>query len=579
MRLLDALKIIQSAGPATPAYPVFLACGFTPLHLQTFLAASLQQLLPMRRVTVASGIFGDLTGNAGRITGANPQLGVVVAEWPDFDPRLGIRRISGWDWSVLPEIVVETRRAASALEQALTDAATHTPVIVSLPSLPVLPLSSGHPQAVSAFQAELEAIIADLKFRLSRLPNISVIHPPAVTADSADPVSEIASGFPYSLAHAAELSRRIAGAAGLQPNRKGIITDLDMTVWKGIVGDDGIDGVFWDMEHQAQSYAIYQQMLHAFAKEGVLVAAASKNSPHVVEKIFAERGDLILKHADLFPLAASWQPKSELVAGILAAWNIGPDAVTFIDDNPFELEEVSRRFPAIECVRFDPSPRQVMALWSDLRAKYARRSISQEDQIRSASLRSAAQIEALSGESASADDFLARLQATLDLQLSRNAEDLRALELLNKTNQFNLNGARYTNSEFLNYLKQEGSFLLTVTYHDKFGPLGKICAGLGRILKGNVRLDAWVLSCRAFSRCIEFACIDALFHELNCRTITLNARKTERNGPFMEFLAQIAGSPPHAGDVTIDRETFGDHCPALPHTRNRHIAEELVSPV
>ncbi|HEX4020398.1 MAG TPA: HAD-IIIC family phosphatase [Acidobacteriaceae bacterium] len=574
MRLFDALKILQNTDATLPRFEVYLACGCTPLHLQTFLAAALQLRLPSHRAQVSVGMFGNLAGNIGQMTEGSASAGVVLLEWPDLDPRLGIRRVSGWNWKDLPTIADDARHMLQRLKRMLLAAAERQRVVVCLPTLPFPLLSSNNPATISPMQADVELALAEMRSQLLQHPSITVLKPAIFGEHIFDPAGELSFGFPYALSHASSLAKQIAEVVCIAPSKKGVITDLDLTVWNGILGEDGVDGVHWDLEHHAQSYGIYQQLLHALAKEGVLIAAASKNNAEAVQRIFTQREDLILKKEDIFPLVANWRPKSEIVGNILKTWNVGADSVVFIEDNAFELEEVGRKFPEMECIRFDPSPRFVMHLWQDLRVKFARRTVSEEDRIRSTSIRVMVESKQLSNDNVDMEEFLERLEATLKFDFSRNSGDERAFELINKTNQFNLNGVRLTDAEFRSYLAQEGSFLLTVSYSDKFGSLGKVSSLLGRIKGDEILVDSWVLSCRAFSRRIEFACLLALFDFCSAQQIQILWRRTDRNSYLQEFLSQLPGETIEAS-IKIDREKFRRACPALHLTTTSNTAKEL----
>jgi FkbH-like protein len=133
--------------------------------------------------------------------------------------------------------------------------------------------------------------------------------------------------------------------------------------------------------------------------------------------------------------------------------------------------------------------------------------------------------------------------------------DPRALELVNKTNQFNLNGKRYTEAAWQNYLRDPASFLLIASYTDKFGPLGKIAVLAGRQDGHALDIDAWVMSCRAFSRRIEFTCLEELFAKFGANEIKLDYVKTGRNGPLREFLERVLGEIP-GPDCAISRQLF-----------------------
>ena len=163
-------------------------------------------------------------------------------------------------------------------------------------------------------------------------------------------------------------------------------------------------------------------------------------------------------------------------------------------------------------------------------------------------------------------DFLAQVEAELTLS-PVPVGDARALELVNKTNQFNLNGRRLSEVEFQAALNRTGAVSLLVSYKDKYGPLGKVAVLLGRLDGTVLKIDTWVMSCRAFSRHIEFQCLDSLFRNLEASEIELDFEQTERNGPLQEFLVKLAETEV-AAPVRIQREDFMSRKPALFHKLN-----------
>src|SRR5438094_3151416 len=176
--------------------------------------------------------------------------------------------------------------------------------------------------------------------RLDRLSN---------PRDRFDLKATLASGFPYGLSHASTLAGLLAQSMQDALPKKGLITDLDNTLWNGIVGDAGAQAVWWDLDHHSQIHGLYQQFLNTLAQEGVLVAVASKNDFPVVEEVF-RRNDILLPRERVFPWAVDWQSKSKAMAEILKTWNVDPDSVVFVDDNPAELAEVQTAYPQMECV-------------------------------------------------------------------------------------------------------------------------------------------------------------------------------------------------------------------------------------
>jgi hypothetical protein len=152
---------------------------------------------------------------------------------------------------------------------------------------------------------------------------------------------------------------------------------------------------------------------------------------------------------------------------------------------------------------------------------------------------------------------------TLDFRV--DVADARALELVNKTNQFNLNGRRYSEAQWRRLLERPGAFLLRVAYEDRFGPLGTIAVAAGHGDAELLRVDAWVMSCRAFSRRTEYQTLRVLFERFGATSIVFDYMKTDRNGPLQEFFAELLGSSPPAGGIRLRGKDFEAACPPLHH--------------
>jgi len=375
--------------------------------------------------------------------------------------------------------------------------------------------------------------------------------------------ADLLTGFPYTLRHADALGEALARLIQPRPAKKGLITDLDGTLWSGILGEIGPDRVRWD--GRSQLHGVYQQLLQALAEEGVLIGAASKNDRATVDQAL-RRSDLLLHPERIFPVEAHWDPKSQSAGRILEAWNIGPASVVFIDDNPMELAEVKAAWTEIECLLFPAQDHAAAeALFRKLRELFGRRPILEEDSLRMASLRGSAEFR---GQGDSQDQFLAAARAKMTIEFDPPAEDSRVLELVNKTNQFNLNGRRYTEQEWRRGLAglpdSESSFVMTVSYRDRFGPLGKIAVIRGVSNGGKVEVGAWVMSCRALSRRIEHRCLEILFERFHTEELRLQFVATSKNAPLREMLARYGEGPP-AGTILISRERFRERAPKLDH--------------
>ncbi|HEY0779699.1 MAG TPA: HAD-IIIC family phosphatase [Gemmatirosa sp.] len=573
MKLLEAYRIINApADPALGTRQYALACGFTPLALESFVHAHLRRRVPTHNVAIASGRFGDLTGNIERAAAERPDGIAVVVEWADIDPRLGLRGHGALATAdaradVLASTVAMLDRVAAAIEAA----AANTRVAVSGPTLALPPYFLDPVGSMGALRAQLEALLAAWVARLAAVARVRVIDAGALArrspaAERRDVAEELRTGFPYRREHADALADALA--VGLVPPApmKGLVTDLDDTLWRGLLGEVGVAGVQWGFEHGAHVHTMYQQMLANLAECGVLLAVASKNDPSLVAEALG-REDLVLSSDRMYPVHASWGPKSAAIRAVLETWNVGADSVVFVDDSPLELEEVAAAYPDIVCLRFrSDAPAEVLALLERLAELFGREGTGDEDRIRADSIRNAGAVREALGRSATDPDvFLAGLRGEIEVVLVDDASDERAFELVNKTNQFNLNGRRYTTAEWRAAVERPGAFVATATYRDKFGPLGKIAVAAGVVSGDEVRLDAWVLSCRAFARRIEFGMLRALLDASGTDAVVLDLERTPRNGPVAEFLDTLGASMPARGDVRIPRADVDRLAPAVPH--------------
>ena len=549
MKLIEALTITRQMQNRKGApLRCFLAAGFNPLHLRTFLAAELGRIYTDRKIEVVDGLYGDLLGNIERAAKSEREVGVVLVEWPDLDPRLGARSTARWSASELGDILITAATRAVQIQSAIEAVSQHAPVVVCLPTLPLLPFSFTPGWQAGSWDAALRAITQSLYSALVQSSQIRVLSNQRLDLDSPlkdrhDVESEVLSGFPYRLSHASVLAALLARLTERPVPKKGLITDLDETMWSGILGEDGVESVSWDLEHHSQMHALYQRFLGALMSEGVMVAVASKNDPALVGQAL-QRSDLAVCATDIFPVEANWNPKSKSIARILETWNVGADAVVFVDDSPLELAEVKAAHPHIECLQFPTKNNSdTYELILRLRDLFGRSGVSEEDSIRVESIRSA-QPNFKTLKLSDPEEFLEQAEAEITFNFSKTSFDLRAFDLVNKTNQFNLNGNRYTEASWKKFVDDPASFVMVASYQDKFGPLGKIAVVAGVHSERKLRIRSWVMSCRAFSRQIEYRCLEELISRFEFDELEFEYLQTERNGPLREFLSEVLKQSP-----------------------------------
>jgi FkbH-like protein len=339
---------------------------------------------------------------------------------------------------------------------------------------------------------------------------------------------------------------------------KVLITDLDNVLWSGVIGEDGVDGIAFGPSGTGFKHFIYQTYLAKLQRSGVLLAAVSRNDPEIANAPFAT-GRMPL-HAEAFVcIVASYSAKSSQIRQIAEQLNLGLPSMVFVDDNPIELEEVKTQLPDVCCIPFPNGDDGIPALLDRLSELFESDVVTAEDRERTEMYR-----RRLAGmvpsDAAGADltAFLRQLQMKLSIYDRSRGDRTRAVQLINKTNQFNLNGRRVSDDEVEGILAAGGK-LFTASLTDRHGDHGEI---LSYLVTGDGVVESFVMSCRVFQRRVEhaFLCwlIDAGFAPSGLRFA-----ETPRNEPMQQFL-RIDGFTVAPEHVMVDCVRFQEtHSEAL----------------
>jgi FkbH-like protein len=551
LKLIEALNVIRMPAPdSAQRFQAALVCGCTPLHLKTLFGAYLRLRSPTKQTEIETGLLGDFAGNLDRASGGNFDAVAIIAEWQDFDARLGFRSLGSWSPDSFSSIGDEVDSSCANLERAIGRLANEAPVVFCAPTLPFPPVSSTNGWQASGVEVQIRLRVLQMVCTVGAIPGVRLVNQQYFDVRSPldqryDVDSDLQFGFPYRLGHASLIAEAMCRLMVPDAPKKGIITDLDDTLWMGILGEDGVDGVSWNLESGSQMHGAYQRLLQALADTGILIAIASKNDGALVHEAL-QRKDLLVQVDSVYPVQAQWQPKSESVGKILSAWNVSASDVAFIDDNPMELAEVKSAYPEIETLLFPRDDNaKILDLLVRLRELFGKSTISEEDRIRMQSLRESPVLAMQAGRTGRDEDaFLANAEAELTLDFAISPTHPRVVELVNKTNQFNLNGKRHGESAWDQYFKNPRSFLVVAEYKDKFGPLGKIAVTAGRKQGQVLCIDTWVMSCRAFSRRIEYGHLVELLRKFDADEVEFDYQPTPRNRPFLDFLMTVSGEEP-----------------------------------
>lgn len=314
------------------------------------------------------------------------------------------------------------------------------------------------------------------------------------------------------------------------PPAKVLVTDLDHVMWHGVLAEEGLGGIQCGPEGVGFKHFVYQSALARFKHDGVLLAAVSRNDPQIVgEALRSDR--LKLAETDFIAVLASYGAKSAQIAELAARLNLGLDSFVFVDDNPIELEEVQLKLPSVRVVPFPLRDDGVEELLRTLHAHLGRRVVTKEDLERTDLYRRRMQGIAVSDvQGADLTHFLRGLQMRLVIHDRSTGDRTRAVQLINKTNQFNANGRRVTDEEVATIL-EAGGHLLTASLEDRTGSHGEI---LSYLVDHSSTVVAFVMSCRVFQRRVEHAFLCTLVEREQAPQRFLYS-PTERNEPFQTF--------------------------------------------
>ncbi len=322
-----------------------------------------------------------------------------------------------------------------------------------------------------------------------------------------DPRLWYAARQPYGAEALALLARETAAvlAADQGLAARCLIVDLDNTLWGGVVGDEGPDGIVIGEGPDGEAYADFQTYLAALGRRGLILAVASKNDAAAAREPFERNGAMRLTLGDFAAFVADWRPKSEQVAEIIDTLGLGADSIVFADDNPAECAEVASALPAVTTICLDgPPSERVRRLAASARLELA--TLSSDDVERQRSYAARARAASLRSSATSIEDFWRSLEMVASVRPVEPGTLDRAAQLTQKTNQFNLTLTRRTREEIEWLASTDGSVCMTLELEDRFARHGLI--GLGLLVSSDddprtAVIDTLLLSCRVIGRTAE----------------------------------------------------------------------------
>lgn len=325
-----------------------------------------------------------------------------------------------------------------------------------------------------------------------------------------DPTAWYAYKYAVSLECVPYLAQSVANIIKslLGRNKKALALDLDNTLWGGVIGDDGPEGIVLGSESPAgMAYAEFQSYLKELSKLGVLLNVCSKNEESLALGGF-ERADSVLKKDDFVSFKANWEPKHLNLAAMAQEINLLPESFVFVDDNPAEREIVRRELPAVTVPELTAPECYIAAL--DGAGYFEVTTLSADDRKRAEMYKQNARRAQLEQNFGNYDDYLKSLEMRCEIGPFDTAHAERITQLVNKTNQFNLTTRRYTAAEIEALIGSGEHITLYGRLVDKFGDNGLVTALIGHVQGEVLDIELWIMSCRTFKRRLEHALFDEL---------------------------------------------------------------------
>jgi FkbH-like protein len=292
---------------------------------------------------------------------------------------------------------------------------------------------------------------------------------------------------------------------------KCLVLDLDNTLWGGVIGDDGIEGILLGQGSAVgEAYLAFQQYVLDLWQRGVILAVCSKNDEENAIRPFEKHPEMLLKRHHIACFVANWRDKAANLRDIAKSLNIGIDSLVFVDDNPVERQLVRTELPMVMVPEMPEDPADYISCLSCARY-FETLSITAEDRERGRQYQANVERELMRESSTNMADFLAGLQMRLIWNTFDAVSLSRIVQLINKTNQFNLCTRRYTETEVRTMLENPEFLGLQYRLTDRFGDNGIIGIVIGRIQNdADLLIDTWLMSCRVLGRRVELAMLEVL---------------------------------------------------------------------
>lgn len=332
--------------------------------------------------------------------------------------------------------------------------------------------------------------------------------------------------------------------------KKAIIFDCDNTLWKGVIGEDGMEGIDLSAaSHHGKFYNMVHHMAVFLSKRGVIVGICSKNNEADVMEVFANHKDMILKEEHVVIKKINWQDKATNLREIASELNIGIDSLVFVDDSSFEINLIREQLPEVVAIQVPANISEYPELLLKNIYKYFNLVLNADDAKKTEMYKQQFQRENSKNAFASIDDYLSSLEIELKILKDDTAYIPRISQLTQKTNQFNLTTLRYTEGQVEQFMASETQFVFAMFVKDKFGDSGLTGVCIVKQDETDPKkavIDSLLMSCRILGRKIEYVYINTIIdylREKGYEQLSAEFIPTKKNAQVESFYDTVGLTP------------------------------------
>ena len=324
---------------------------------------------------------------------------------------------------------------------------------------------------------------------------------------------------------------------------KCLVLDLDNTVWGGVIGDDGMEGIALGQGSPlGEAYVAFQDYCRELTRRGIILAVCSKNDESNAVEPFEKHPEMVLRRGDIASFVANWSDKAGNIRAIAEELNIGLDSLVFIDDNPFERNLVRQELPMVAVPEVSDDPVGYPVALSDA-GYFEGLSVTDEDRERTSQYQGNKARDALKASATDLPAYLRGLEMELIVKPFDRIGLQRIVQLINKSNQFNLTTRRYTDEDVLAVMGDPEAFGLQLRLLDRFGDNGVIAIIIGRLQETkDLLIDTWLMSCRVLGRQVEPTTLNLIAEQakkLGAKRVVGEYIPTKKNGMVKDHYARL----------------------------------------